>query len=192
MIHSRPYYPQSQGKIERSHSTWKCKLSKNEELLQSLSTEKNLSQCCLFSSVSVSAQDGIVALGKANTRSPPSLGRLPKVALETVPIFASLNTDRPRPWRVECRPLTFSTPLSFRRSMLWCSGLSVLRSSSSLGAPLPCQTADQMWYLLCLSVYLPVHSHWLRRTRHPLTPTRLHPPWPSQRWACGACLLCSL
>ena len=41
MIHSRPYYPQSQGKIERSHSIWKCKLSKHEELLQSLSTEKN-------------------------------------------------------------------------------------------------------------------------------------------------------
>ena len=40
MIHSRPYYPQSQGNIERSHSTWKCKLSKYEELLQSLSTEK--------------------------------------------------------------------------------------------------------------------------------------------------------
>ena len=63
MIHSRPYYPQSQGKIERSNSTWKCKLSKHEELLQSLSTEKKtLSQCCLFSSVSVSAsvsaQDG--------------------------------------------------------------------------------------------------------------------------------------
>ena len=42
IIHSRPYYPQSQGKIERSHSTWKCKLSKHEELLQSLSTEKNV------------------------------------------------------------------------------------------------------------------------------------------------------
>ena len=40
MIHSRPYYAQSQGKIESSHSTWKCKLSKHEELLQSLSTEK--------------------------------------------------------------------------------------------------------------------------------------------------------
>ena len=40
-IHSRPYYPQSQGKIESSHSTWKCKLSKHKELLQSLSTEKN-------------------------------------------------------------------------------------------------------------------------------------------------------
>ena len=38
-----------------------------------------------------------------------------------------LNTDRSRPWRVECRPLSFSTPLSFRRSMLCCSGLSVFR-----------------------------------------------------------------
>ena len=78
-------------------------------------------------SVSVSAQDGIVALGKAHMRSAPSLSSLPKVALETVPIFVWLNTDRSRPWRVECRPLPFSTPLSFRRSMLWCSGLSVLR-----------------------------------------------------------------
>ena len=89
-------------------------------------------------SVSVSAQDGIVALGKAHTRSTRSPRSLPKVALETVPIFVSLNTDRSRPWRVECRPLPFSTPLSFRRSMLSCSGLSVLnkflkpRSTSAL------------------------------------------------------------
>ena len=69
-------------------------------------------------SVSVSAQDGIVALGKARTRSAPSLSSLPKAALETVPIFAWLNTDRSRPWKVECRPLPFSTPLSFRRSVL--------------------------------------------------------------------------
>ena len=69
-------------------------------------------------SVSVSAQDGIVALGKAHMRSAPSLSSLPKVALETVPIFVWLNTDRSRPWRVECRPLPFSTPLSFRRSVL--------------------------------------------------------------------------
>ena len=48
-------------------------------------------------SVSVSAQDGIVALGKAHTRSAPSLSSLPKVALETVPIFVWLNTDRSRP-----------------------------------------------------------------------------------------------
>ena len=39
-------------------------------------------------SVSVSAQEGIVALGKAHTRSATSLSSLPKVALETVPIFA--------------------------------------------------------------------------------------------------------
>ena len=69
-------------------------------------------------SVSVSAQDGIVVLGKAHTYSAPSLNSLPKVALETVPIFVWLNTDRSLPWRVECWPLPFSTPLSFRRLML--------------------------------------------------------------------------
>ena len=68
--------------------------------------------------VSVSAQDGIVALGKAHTRSAPSLSSLPKVALDIVPIFVWLNTDRSRPCRVECWPLPFSIPFSFRRSML--------------------------------------------------------------------------
>ena len=57
----------------------------------------------------------------------PTSSSLPKVALETVPIFAWLNTDRSRPWRVEWRPLPFSTPLYFRRSMLWCSGQSMFR-----------------------------------------------------------------
>ena len=65
--------------------------------------------------VSVSAQDGNVALGKACTRSAPSPGSFPKVAFETVP------------GRVECRPLPFSTHLSFKRSVLWCSGLSMFR-----------------------------------------------------------------
>ena len=36
---------------------------------------------------SVSAQDDIVALGKAHTRSAPSLSSLPMVVLETVSIF---------------------------------------------------------------------------------------------------------
>ena len=62
-------------------------------------------------SISVSPQDGITPLGQAQTRSDPSLSSLPKVALETVPIFAWLNADRSRPWRVEYRPLPFSTPL---------------------------------------------------------------------------------
>ena len=65
-------------------------------------------------SVSVSAREGIVALVKAHTRSDPSLSSLPTVAIET---------DRSRPRRLEFRPLPFSTPLSFGRSMLWCSGL---------------------------------------------------------------------
>ena len=40
-----------------------------------------------FQAVSVSAEDGIVVLGKAHMRSTPSLSSLPKVTLETVPIF---------------------------------------------------------------------------------------------------------
>ena len=64
---------------------------------------------------------------KGYTRSVPFLCGLPKVALETVPMFVWLNTDRSRPRRVECRPLPFSTPLSFRRSVLWFSDLSMFR-----------------------------------------------------------------
>ena len=79
--------------------------------------------CRLVGPVSVSAQDGIVAHGEPHARSAPSLSSLPKVALQTVPIFVWLNTDRSRPCRVECRPLPFSTSLSFRR----CSGLSMFR-----------------------------------------------------------------
>ena len=60
-------------------------------------------------------------------RSAPSLSKFPKLALETVPIFAWLNTDRSRPWRMECRPLPFSTRLSSGNQMPGCSGLSMLR-----------------------------------------------------------------
>ena len=63
-----------------------------------------------FSSLSVSAQDGTVALGKAHTRSAPSISGLAKVVLETLPVFVRLNTDRSRPRRVECQPPPFSTP----------------------------------------------------------------------------------
>ena len=48
-------------------------------------------------SVSVSAQDGIVALGKAHTRLAPSPSILPKVVLETVPSSGWLNSDHCRP-----------------------------------------------------------------------------------------------
>ena len=46
-----------------------------------------------FSSGWASAQDDIVVLGKAHTRSAPSGNSLPKAALETVPMFVWLTTD---------------------------------------------------------------------------------------------------
>ena len=61
----------------------------------------------------------------------------------------------------------FCSPLLFPSGGQCCDALACpcSESSSSLWAPLPCQAADQMWYLLCLPVYLPVHSHWLRRAQ---------------------------
>ena len=46
---------------------------------------------------------------------------------QTEPILVLLNSDRCRPRRVECRPVPFSSSLSFRRSVLWYSGLSLFR-----------------------------------------------------------------
>ena len=68
----------------------------------------------------------ILSLGEAHMRSVSSLSSL-RVALDTVPMFVWLNTDRSRPWRPECRPLPFFIPVSFRRSMVQCSGLSMFR-----------------------------------------------------------------
>ena len=124
-----------------------------------------VSQTHLQFHFSVSAQDGIVALGKVHTRSAPSLSSLPKVALETVPIFSGwtqivLGIGG---WNVG----RFLSPLLFPSRDQCCNDLPFPcpERSSSLGAPLPWQAVDQMWYLLCLPVYLPVHSHWLRRAQ---------------------------
>ena len=58
-------------------------------------------------------------------------------------------------------------PLLFPSDDQCCDALACLclESSSSLGAPLPCQATDQMWYLLCLLVYLPLHCHWLQHAQ---------------------------
>ena len=53
----------------------------------------------------------------------------------------------------------FSTPLSFRQSVLCCPGLSAL-SFSSILTLLPHQAVDRLWCLLCLPVYLPVYFTW--------------------------------
>ena len=54
---------------------------------QSLDEDEECFLSWHLSDPTVSAQDGIVAFGKAHTRSALSLSSLPKVALETVPIF---------------------------------------------------------------------------------------------------------
>ena len=66
----------------------------------------------IYQAVSVSGQDDIAELGKSNSRSTQSLSSVPKVALETVPMFLRSITDRSRPRRVDIRPLPLSTPLS--------------------------------------------------------------------------------
>ena len=65
-----------------------------------------------MTSVSVSAQDGIVVLGKAHTRSAQSLSSLSKVSLETVPVFVLFLVEHRsfRPRRVDISRL-FSPPL---------------------------------------------------------------------------------
>ena len=108
-----PPPPQKKKQAERSKTQKKLKESSSSRSSDGNSSllDEGGSFSSVSVSVSVSAQDGIVALGKAHTRSVPSLSILTKVALETVPIFVWLNTDRSRPWRVECRSLPFSTSL---------------------------------------------------------------------------------
>ena len=67
----------------------------------------------------------------------------------------------PAPWASNVG--FFLSPLVFPFGDQCCDAMPCTssESSSSLWAPLPCQATDQMWYLLCLPVNLPVHSHWL-------------------------------
>ena len=65
----------------------------------------------------VSTQDGIVV--KAHIHSASTLSSHSKTVLQSIPVFVWLNADCSWCQRVECRPLTFSTPLSSRQSILW-------------------------------------------------------------------------
>ena len=58
-----------------------------------------------------SVQDGIYALGKAHMRSTPSLSSFPKVAFQTVPVFARLTIALSRPFKEDRLALPLSTPL---------------------------------------------------------------------------------
>ena len=74
-----------------------------------------------------SAQDGIYVLGKAHMRSTPSVRGFPNVAFETAPMFVWLTMALSRPFKEERLALPLSTPLSSRRSMVWCPWLGARR-----------------------------------------------------------------
>ena len=142
---------------------------------QNMSTVSRVTQ-----TASVSAQNAIIAFGKANMRSAPSLSSFLKIAIETVTMFVWLNTDRSGQRWVDYRPLPFSTPLSFRLYMLWCFGLSMSRKflKPLNTSALPSCRSDVIYAVFAsLSArvartlsnqqtnYLLVHSHWLRRAQ---------------------------
>ena len=79
--------------------------------------------CCCLCSV----QDGMYADGKAHMRSTPSLRSFPKVAFKMVPMFVWLTMARSRPFREDRL-----TPLSSRRSMVWCPWLCARRGCLKL------------------------------------------------------------
>ena len=83
-------------------------------------------QCNLFSSV----QDGIYALGKAHMHRTPSLRSFPNIAFKTVPMLVWLTMALSRPLKEDRLALPLSTPLSSRRSMVWCSCFTCNRSVS--------------------------------------------------------------
>ena len=78
---------------------------------------------CAFSSV----QDGIYALGKAHMRSTPSFRSFPNVPFETVPMFVWLKLFKLFLKAEGRRALPLSTPLSSRRSKVWCHWLCTRR-----------------------------------------------------------------
>ena len=88
---------QAQGELSYQHELATLLVDRNVWSLQLYTCQQQQKMICTVS-VSVSAQDVEVALRKTHMHSTPPFSSLPKVALQTV----------------ECRPLPFSTPLSFR------------------------------------------------------------------------------
>ena len=104
-------------------------------------------------SVSVSAQDGIVRTPSGLSAVSP---RLPSKQWQYLSRWTQIVLDLGG-WNVS----RFLPPLLFPSGDQCCDALACpcSESPSSLWAPLPCLAAE-MWYLLWLPVYLPIHSHW--------------------------------
>ena len=123
-----------------------------------------------FSSVQFSSvQDGIYALGKASMRSTPSLRSFPNVAFETVPMLVWLTMG---PFLVLSRNfverlLPLSTPLSCRRSMVWCPWLCARSSCLKLlnTSDLSRRKPPAMVAFFSASLNLLCHFHWLRHVQ---------------------------
>ena len=107
---------------------------------------------------SVSAQDSIVALGKAHMHSTlsqqPSQGcpqNSADICLVEHRLFSTLEGG------MSAASFLHSSFLHTIKAVMLLRVHKVPQASEHLC----CQAADQMWYLLCLPVYLPFHSQWL-------------------------------
>ena len=95
------------------------------------------------------AEDGIVALRKADMCCTSSFTNPPSVVLETILVLVELNTDHSQPQRVELQPLPFSSTLAFsgfRQSLLGYSfGVSISDRASLWGFFLTKALVCQFW-----------------------------------------------
>ena len=101
-----------------------------------------------------SSVKGIYALGKAHVRPTPSLRRFPSASFETVPVFVWLTMALSLPFREDRLALPHSTPLSSRRSIVWCPWLCARSNVSSSSTLQIFREASRLWGLLCPPVYL--------------------------------------
>ena len=96
-----------------------------------LCVSDTFAHCCGMS-VDVQFIDDICLLGKAHMRSDPSVRSFPNIAFEMVPMFVWMTIALSRPFKEhrlvpplfeDCLALPLSTPVSSRRSMVWCPWL---------------------------------------------------------------------
>ena len=76
------------------------------------------------------------------------------VPFETIPMFVLLTMALSYPFKKDRLALPLSTPLSSRRSMVWCLWLVPAGSVSSSSTPQIFREASHLWGLLCPPVYL--------------------------------------
>ena len=92
---------------------------------ESLESRRVKNQLCSSVQFSSRSEDDVIARGKAHMRSVPSLRSLLTVARDTVPMLVWLIVPLSLPFNSDFRPLPLLTPLSRRRSTVWCSSASV-------------------------------------------------------------------